>query len=418
MNKYYIDYLDYSTIKDLNFEYQLLRFRFDLLLFADQQMLLSVPACVKLEKTTEVLALIDDFWKNGVLKLQLDEKHKANPMNYFYKRTKKLESNINEKELFHHFEYLAYTSTRTSNFYQKYLPTIMGKNIRKLYIRKKYDTDKLFRKEVKNKIIGMSGLEYDKLSRAISPMDFIKLQGILNDTIEDADQAPLFQRAVIENKIIQNYHPGKLVTLEVSDILDKSFAYANAYTNDAVPVTFIENQLTGKWLIKLLKGAYPNVYMKIISIPWDCLYDLAVCDEWKAFKMYINALIATLQKPYLVKDKVEIERMESIERDVMKAIKDITTYNLFNGLLSEVISKIKNQLKTSGLFYEINQTDVIIETLEREVQIKGKGDIYYLLKMIDALATLISVKVDTILRGYDFQTIAKRQQQKRILLRD
>lgn len=97
-NKFYIDYLDYATVPTRDDERQLLRFRFDLLLFADQSLYMSVPSCVKLQNTTNVLVQIDDYWKNGVIKLQLDQKYMKKPMRYFANRIKKkLEKNIPEE---------------------------------------------------------------------------------------------------------------------------------------------------------------------------------------------------------------------------------------------------------------------------------------------------------------------------------
>ena len=93
---FYIDYLDHLTSESNNLHYMQLRnrLRFDLLVFGQDILCMSVPACIKLKSTTELLIKLDDFWANGRIQLQLDKKHKEDPFRYFDNRKKILSSTI------------------------------------------------------------------------------------------------------------------------------------------------------------------------------------------------------------------------------------------------------------------------------------------------------------------------------------
>ena len=72
---FYIDYLDHVTSGTRNFNVLELRLRFDLLVFGSQELCISVPACIKMGDTTNLLKKLDDFWQAGKIRLQLDKKH-------------------------------------------------------------------------------------------------------------------------------------------------------------------------------------------------------------------------------------------------------------------------------------------------------------------------------------------------------
>lgn len=52
---FYIDYLDHITSRAVSAKMLALRLRYDLLIFADDTMCMSVPSCVKLKETTDLL---------------------------------------------------------------------------------------------------------------------------------------------------------------------------------------------------------------------------------------------------------------------------------------------------------------------------------------------------------------------------
>ena len=85
---FYIDYLDHIASGSKSFEVLALRLRYDLLIYGCDTLCMSVPACIKLEDTTNLLMKLDDFWKHGKIRLQLDKKHRGNPTNYFNNRKK------------------------------------------------------------------------------------------------------------------------------------------------------------------------------------------------------------------------------------------------------------------------------------------------------------------------------------------
>ena len=53
-DKIYIDYLDHTVSGAFNIDRATDRLRFDLLLFSEETLCMSVPACVKLDSTTEI----------------------------------------------------------------------------------------------------------------------------------------------------------------------------------------------------------------------------------------------------------------------------------------------------------------------------------------------------------------------------
>ena len=77
--KIYIDYLDYTMSGSFDIAKAVERLRFDLLLFSEEILCMSVPACVKLDSTTQILIKLTPFWNNGKIRLILDRKHRNNP---------------------------------------------------------------------------------------------------------------------------------------------------------------------------------------------------------------------------------------------------------------------------------------------------------------------------------------------------
>ena len=146
-NKIYIDYLDHTVSRKFDAESAAERLRFDLLLFSEDVLCISVPACVKLGATTQILMNLTPFWENGKIRLILDRKHKGNPWNYFNNRKRVLEKGFTEEQLEKHFEYIAYNSEHTSMFYNLFLGDIMQSR-NELYIGKAFDTDEQFRHSV------------------------------------------------------------------------------------------------------------------------------------------------------------------------------------------------------------------------------------------------------------------------------
>lgn len=418
-NNYYIDYLDYATVPSQNVNRQLLRFRFDLLLFADQNLYMSVPSCVKLQSTTDILVQIDDYWRNSVIKLQLDKKHKKSPRRYFTNRMQKLEKSIPEEKLMEHFEFSAYRNSRTANFYSGYIQAVFPNGKAKdVFVDKLHDTDRLFRTSVQSNIERFSGSNYDLISKYIDLMDLIKLQGMLNDVYTAAEKASFFQRAIILESQQDKYQPGNAVMLLMEDILDKSFAYANAKTNDAYPITFIMNQLTGVWMIDLLKRVYPQIYSSICRMPWCYLYSLANTSEWIEFKTYINAMIFLLQQPYRENDLTGKKYIDNIENDTEKVIHSVQLYRLISILKEKFVSKMRDSLKQTGAFYEAYTFSEQVEQVVKSLSMRYDQKWLYILYMIEHLAKILPRRIEAIESEYDVNIMAQKQIEKKIMLRD
>ena len=412
---FYVDYLDYSTVSNAMQNFQLERFRFDLLLFADDTLTFSVPACIKLQSTADVLVQLDDYWLNNVFCLQLDKKHKTDPMHYFKNRMHKLEKSISEQKINTHFEYSAYTHKRTESFYKAYLPQLLNKKqIQSLYIDKIYDTDFLFRKEVQNQIHKVSGEEYDQLSKMLSPLEYLKIFGLFNDTLEmAADSSTLFQRALVEDVLQEKHSPQKNTVLIVNDLLDVSFAKANAETSQSYPITFIRNQLTGKWLSWLLSHTYPIAYRAIMEMEWSQLYALASTEEWKQMIKAINALVNLCQTYFMQNSE---RKVEDISETVKRMTNNIHLYQLFDVINRTAIEKIKGMYYRAGYFNE---------SLFIEPSIKAMEDTFFLttkeysavLYQIDYYAKGIPKIIEMIKKRIDIKQLAEEQKEKKMMLR-
>lgn len=347
---FYIDYLDQVTSGHQRFDLLALRLRFDLLIFARDKLCMSVPACIKVSNTTTLLKKLDDFWKGGIIQLQLDEKHKGNPVNYFNNRKKVLSKGMSEEQLLGHFEHQAYESGRPENFFGIYIPEYLSVNSSEIYIGKQHDTDALFREEVSRSI----ELHYDDICKALEPNRRIIFTGIANRIQAcSLDRNNLFQRAVVEDKVVEEFNPNQQERLIVSTILDRAFAVANANTSNAVPISLILNQLTGQWLISLLSKSYKSLYNAICNMDWSEIYALSQDSDWQNFIEQVNAFI------YLVQD-VESKRVSrDIETAIKKLNRALSLYLLLIATLEKAKDALFNQLYQVGIFSEAQKLDYI-----------------------------------------------------------
>ena len=277
---FYIDYLDHITSGFKSFNVLALRLRYDLLIYGCDTLCMSVPACIKLGDTTELLIELDDFWKHGKIQLQLDKKHRGNPANYFNNRKKVLAKGMSEEKLINHFEFVAYESKRTDTFFRIYLPEVVATPKDTLYLGKEKDTDALFRGET----IALFEKHCDTICRSLEINRAINFTGMV-DRIQSfaLDKSTLFQRAVVEENIIDEYKPQTEERIIIATLLDRAFALANAETSSAVPLSLVLNQLTGRWLIHLLSKTYKELYNLICELNWKGIFTLSQDEDWRKF---------------------------------------------------------------------------------------------------------------------------------------
>ncbi len=353
---FYIDYLDHITSGNRcqSFQSLKLRLRFDLLIFSRDTLCMSVPACIKLENTTKLLMELDDFWSSGIILLQLDKKHRGKPSNYFNNRKKVLAKGMSEEKLLKHFEFVAYEDKRTDTFFNVYLPEIAGVSADTLYLDKKKDTDALFREET----INLFEKHINTICRALQIDRAISFTGITNRILSYAtDSTTLFQRAVIEENIISEYNPRHNERLIVASLLDRAFALANAETSEAVPLSLVLNQLTGKWLIHLLSKSYQELYDLISQLSWNGVYILSQNEDWRSFIGYINAYIGIIQDSKLKKYDIPIEAC------INKLSHSLSLLSLLRLLKDEALDAAKNKLFEYGLFSEAQNMDDMVSVL-------------------------------------------------------
>ena len=272
--KIYIDYLDYTMSGSFDIDKAVERLRFDLLLFSEEILCMSVPACVKLDSTTQILIKLTPFWNNGKIRLILDRKHRNNPWNYFKNRKQVLERGFTEEQLAVHFEYVAYNSPRTDFFYNVFIREILQLK-HELYIGKIFDTDETFRQSVIDQINNDCSRVCAKFPIAAA----IHMGKIFNDlTFIAEDRESLFQRSAVEKRLLYEYGANTYEIKMISRILDRGFAYANGLSSYAAPLSFISNRLTGRAFIDILKVSDIELYEMIHNLDWTALYRLSIND--------------------------------------------------------------------------------------------------------------------------------------------
>ena len=283
-DKLYIDYLDHTVSEAINPIDTVIRLRFDLLLFSEYILCMSVPACVKLDTTSNVLMHLTPFWKNKKIKLILDKKHQNNPWRYFNNRKRVLEKGFDKLELSNHFEYNAYISPHTDYFYNTYIRDVISVAKSELYIDKIFDTDEVFRQsiitQVNSNINSICANIYESYSFEQRRYELSLHMGkVLNDLlIISEDRGTLFQRTAIEKRLISEFGANRNEINIVGNMLDKGFAYANGISSYAAPLSLITNRLTGKELMSILQSADAEFYEIIKDLSWSAVYRLSIND--------------------------------------------------------------------------------------------------------------------------------------------
>ena len=334
-DKVYIDYLDHT----LELRHQTIppeiRLRFDLLLFFNDVLCLSVPACVKLKNTTDLLMQLTPFWSNGKIRLILDKKHGNNPWKYFTNRQYKLEQSFSEEALTTHFEYIAYQAEHTQIFYNTFLTQVANVPSTEFYIRKIYDTDLLFRHFVVDQA---HLLIADIPERFKQPVQVLHACNVLNNLIMIAeDQSTLFQRSHIEHELQQKFKLYPYEELFIRRILDIGFARANGISSYAAPISSITNRLTAQRFIPIINACDPELYSQIVTLDWNGLYDLSIGALWHNLINDINRIMRFMQ----VKDKqirfdklpTSLEFSLSITK-LLHSLYDSVSQSVQKGLLS------------------------------------------------------------------------------------
>lgn len=360
---FYIDYLDHVTSGFRSFNALELRLRFDLLIFGHDTLCMSVPSCIKMQDTTNLLMQLDEFWTTGRIQLQLDKKHKEKPENYFNNRKKVLEKGMSEEQLVKHFEFTAYQSNRPNDFFNTYLRQQLSVPNKKIYIGKQKDTDALFRKSS----IELLHRHYDNICKILGVNRSIIFTGITN-RIESAalDNSSLYQRTVIEDSITDEFNPKTEEQLIVSSLLDRAFALANAGTSDAVPLSLVLNQLTGLWLQKILYKSYNRLYTLICELNWSEIYTLSQNNNWRSFIQCINSFIALVQDANAKKRSIYIDKIYS------KLSLSVALLNLLRFAKKEAIDAMKNSLFDRGLISEAQNIEENIDLLLNSYSGKNK----------------------------------------------
>ena len=395
-DKVYIDYLDHTVSKPLDMNGAVDRLRFDLLLFSEKTLCMSVPACVKLNPTTQILMQLTPFWDNGKIRLILDRKHKNNPWNYFKNRKRILEKEFSEEQLVQHFEYVAYNSARTDFFYSVFIKEIL--QAKDLYLGKIFDTDETFRQSVITQI-------ENSCSRICAELPItaaVHMGKILNDlTFIAEDRKSLFQRSAVEKRLQEEYGAYAYEIKRISKILDRGFAYANGVSSYAAPLSLISDRLTGNTFIDILKAADRELYELIHSLDWLAVYRLSINDTWLDFIDHLNKLLVLYQDSE--KHKTKIYSPTQLECSMI-------TFKLVRKLYETAVKNLQKELVKAGTFIidVVNFKNYSDKVFEHYMCVKS--DYWGIIKELNELIPALKIVIRSLDRRYKASTNLLTQQ--------
>lgn len=396
-DKIYIDYLDHTVSGQFDVNRAVDRLRFDLLLFPEETLCMSVPACVKLDSTTQILMKLTPFWNNGKIRLILDRKHRNNPWNYFNNRKHVLERGFSEEELITHFEYVAYNSIHTDFFYNVFIKEVLQSKY-DLYIGKIFDTDEMFRQS----IITQVNNECSSICSKLPVTAAIHMGKIFNDLIFIAeDRKSLFQRSAVEKKLQEECGAYTYEIKIISKILDRGFAYANGVSSYAAPLSLITNRLTGSTFINILKSADDELYQLIHSLDWIALYRLSINDTWLDFIDHLNKLLVIYQESE--KHKATIYPPSQLECGV-------AVFELIKKLYESAMENLQKELLQAGalIIDVLNLKNYSDKVLEHYLSVKS--DYWEIIKEVSELIPALKIVIRSLERRYKDATIFLRQQ--------
>lgn len=395
--KIYIDYLDYTMSGSFDIDKAVERLRFDLLLFSEEILCMSVPACVKLDSTTQILIKLTPFWNNGKNRLILDRKHRNNPWNYFKNRKQVLERGFTEEQLAVHFEYVAYNSPRTDFFYNVFIREILQLK-HELYIGKIFDTDETFRQSVIDQINNDCSRVCAKFPIAAA----IHMGKIFNDlTFIAEDRESLFQRSAVEKRLLYEYGANTYEIKMISRILDRGFAYANGLSSYAAPLSFISNRLTGRAFIDILKVSDIELYEMIHNLDWTALYRLSINDTWLDFIDHLNKLLVIYQDSKKHKTAIYTPLQFGFST---------VTFKLIKKLYETAIDNLQKELLKSGaiIIDVTNLKDYSDRVFEH--YLRYKSDYWEVIKEINDLMPALKTIIRSLDRKYKDSTNVLVQQ--------
>lgn len=397
-NHLYIDYLDHTVSGSINMGESIIRLRFDLLLFTEDILCLSVPACVKLESTARVLMHLTPFWKNRKIKLILDKKHQNLPKRYFQNRMRVLEKGFKESDLIHHFEYTAYTAPHADYFYHVFIDEVVRAIKEDLFVGKVFDTDETFRRSV----IHQLETQTDSLCDGL-PIDAALHMGkVLNDLhIISGDRKTLFQRTAIEKKLVEESGAKTAEISAVSKMLDRGFAYANGISSYAPPLSMITNRLTGRDFAKIVKATDGELYQLICNLSWSALYRLSINDAWIDFIDHLNRLLLLFQEAKRNDNAIfspEQFRGSLAAHNVIQKIYELG----FDALQSSLIESGFNLVDTLNLK---QRADMVVEHV-----LYNLNDYRDIAKEIDEFIPALKIVIKSLHRNYRDSTILLKDQ--------
>ena len=404
-NKIYIDYLDHTMSLHPYSRKPSVRLRFDLLLFSQDVLCMSVPACVKLESTTDLLMKLTPFWKKGKIRLILDRKHRNNPWNYFNNRNRVLEKGFPEEQLVRHFEYSAYHSPHTKFFYDIYMHEIVADKST-FFIEKVFDTDEMFRQSV----ISQSTNLCNKICSVLPVNQAIHMGKIFNDlVIISEDRSTLFQRSAVETNLINVYQANDFEVSVIRKILDKGFAYANGVSSYAAPISQITNRLTGLTLMPILQSADNELYNLICDMSWNALYKLSINELWLDFIDHLNRLL-------LIYRDCKRHRQSLLPPSILEC--GLATTEIVTKLYETAVESLQQELLKSGVpFLDVIRTQEYTETVF-ENYLHNRHKYWAVIKDINSLLPAIKTYIHSLSRKYKKETLVLEQQGYIITLDD
>lgn len=171
------------------------------------------------------------------------------------------------------------------------------------------------------------------------------------------DKTSLFQRSLVEDIISAEFAPQQGESIAVATLLDRAFALANAGTSNAIPISLILNQLTGRWLQQFLSKVYPSLHSVICGLSWTEVFSLSQDKLWQDFISFINVFIGVVQDGWVNKyDSI-------IEMGIHKLSHSMVLLSAARLIKKEAVDAVRNKLFYGGYISEAQNLELIIDTI-------------------------------------------------------
>lgn len=290
---YFADYLDYSIEKrGSNIIHPLNQLKYDLLCFYPQTIALTLTSTL-IDESTMHFVQLDEFWRNGALKIHFSQNDTADKYH-----TRKLSTMKSADE--NNYENKLYLSNGADDFIYKYLKKELLDQGVNYVLTRESDADKNNRETV---VSNWQKYEREIIESLQAPNKMKKYDKItrLLDNLSN-DKTFTFQRShimkeLVGRKLIRNEFDFSPIILST---LDTSYSQAMAKSINATRISTMDTQLNGIGLRNFLKGFSNDVYQLINKMTPHQTFLLAQDRSWQIFRNFISYLYFSLASKHFI----------------------------------------------------------------------------------------------------------------------